>query len=116
MAIADPARTAAAEQIDTFCESRIPVELHDKIRLEQTVRGTAITIVERRPPWRPDLGPEWTSSDIARLSFEPVSAAWSLEWKGSDGRWHPYTRVGPSHGVAPLLAEIDADPTGIFWG
>ncbi len=116
MAIPDPARTVATEKIDAFCQSRIPAELRDQIRLEYTVRGNAITIVERRPPWRADLGPEWTSADIARMSFEPAGAAWSLQSKGSDDRWHPYTPVGPSHDVAQLLAEIDADPTGIFWG
>jgi len=116
MAIPDPERTVATEQIDAFCQSRIPVELHDKVRLEHTVRGDAITIVERRPPWRAGLGPEWTSSDIARLRFDPESQLWSLDWKDSSDRWHPYEGVPPSADVAPLLAEIDADPTGIFWG
>jgi len=116
MGIPDPARTVATEQIDAFCQSRIPVELHDEIRLEHTARGNAITIVERRPPWRPDFGPEWTSSDIARLRFDPASRSWSLAWKDSSDRWHRYDGVPPSDDVAPLLAEIDADPTGIFWG
>lgn len=80
------------------------------------MRGHAITIVERRPPWQPELGPEWTSVDIARLRYDADAALWSLQWKGSDNRWHPYTRVPPSHDVAPLLAEIDADPTSHFWG
>ena len=73
-------------------------------------------IVERRPPWRPDLGSEWTGSDIARLRLNPPTGTWALEWKDSSDRWHAYDSVQPSPDLAPLLAEIDADPTGIFWG
>jgi len=107
---------AALEQIATFCASRVPSELGDKVRLELVARGSAVTIVERRPPWRPDLGSEWSSSDIARLSFDPHGRSWSLQWKDSSGRWHRYDETPASDDIAPLLAEIDADPTGIFWG
>ena len=41
---------------------------------------------------------------------------WTLYWRGSDERWHAYEDTKPSRDVQPLLAEIEADPTGIFWG
>jgi hypothetical protein len=31
-------------------------------------------------------------------------------------RWWPYDNAKPSASVDPLLVEIEADPTGIFWG
>jgi hypothetical protein len=34
----------------------------------------------------------------------------------SGGRWWPYEGIGPTATVDPLLAEIERDPTGIFWG
>ena len=101
---------------EVFCESRIPERLREEIRLECSRRGRSVTIVERRPPWREDLGPEWTSVTVAQLRFDEDSGRWSLHWRDSSERWHLYDRVGPSPSVDPLLAEIDADPTGVFWG
>ncbi len=110
-------RDAALSAVEVFCESRIPQELRNEIRLECSRRGSAITIVERRPPWNPDaIGDEWTTMEIAQLRHDPASKTWSLYWRGSDDRWRPYDNVAPSRNVDALLAEIDADPTGIFWG
>jgi hypothetical protein len=72
--------------------------------------------VERRPPWRPDLGPEWTSSAVARLRYVARDKSWTLQWRDRNGRWHRYADANPTADVTVLLNEIDADPTGIFWG
>lgn len=41
---------------------------------------------------------------------------WTLYWRDRNLAFHRYTRIGPSPDVAVLLAEIEADPAGIFWG
>ncbi len=115
MAIPELVRQAAAEQVEAFCD-RVPPEHRDEIRIEYTVRGNAITIVERRPPWHPGLGPEWTSMKIAQLRYDPEIGTWSLFCCDRNERWFPYFDTDPSGDVGPLLAEIDEDPTGIFWG
>ena len=84
--------------------------------MELEVRGTSVTIVERRAPWRRDLGPEWSRFPIAQLRYDPTVARWSLFWRDWRQRWHRYDRVDPASHVDPLLAEIDADPTAIFRG
>ena len=106
----------ALAAVEVFCESRTPPELHDEVRLECTRRGNSISIVERRPPWKPEYGPNWASMLIAQLRLDPKTSRWSLHWRDSSDRWHRYEDVRPSASVDPLLAEIDADPTGIFWG
>ncbi len=53
---------------------------------------------------------------IAQLRFDPDSDTWSLYCCDRNERWFPYFDTDPSRDVRPLLAEIDADPTGIFWG
>lgn len=91
--------------------------MRDEVVIECSRRGNSITIAERRPPWNPDLiGPEWTSVNVAQLRFEPSEGTWSLYCRDSSDHWWPYDGIGPSASVDPLLAEIDADPTGIFWG
>ena len=95
---------------------RVPPDARNEVRLEHSVRGNAITIVERRPPWHPGLGPEWTSMKIAQLRYDAGSGAWSLYCCDRNERWFLYDDVEPSRELTPLLAEIDAHPTGIFWG
>ena len=38
----------------------------DEMRVEMDVDARAVTILECRPPWREDFGPEWTCQEISR--------------------------------------------------
>ena len=116
MPIPELVRKAALRQVDAFCDSRIPAFARDEIQLEFSVRGNTITIVERRPPWRADFGPDWSSQKIAQLRYDSDTALWSLYWRNRRFRWFLYPDVDPSRDVRPLLEEVDRDPTGIFWG
>lgn len=112
----DP-RDAALSAVEVFCDSRIPEEHRQEVRLECSRRGNSITITERRAPWNPELiGPDWTSMKIAQLRYEQSSKQWTLYCADRNERWWPYDNIGPSASVDPLLAEVDADPIGIFWG
>lgn len=76
----------------------------------------ALTIVERRAPWREDYGPEWTSRGIARLRYTAARRLWELYWRDRNARWHRYDLTPPTVNVIALLGEVDRDPTCIFWG
>ena len=86
------------------------------MRLEVAVRGAAIRIVERRAPWNDELRADWTTQRIAELRYDAGTATWSLYWPRHTGRWHRYKDLDAASDVGPLLAEIDADPDGVFWG
>jgi hypothetical protein len=86
------------------------------VRVEAVVSRGAVTIVERHAPGQPEFGPEWTTSDIARLRYNARLGDWTLYWRDHNGRWHRYDLVEPSSDVKTLLAEIEADPTALFWG
>ena len=103
-------------RIRRYCDGRVPARLRDQIRIEVEVRGWSVTIVECRPPWAPALGPDWTRLPIAQLRHLPSDGVWVLYWSDRNGRWHEYDDLDPSPHVEPVLAEIEADPTGIFWG
>ncbi len=114
--VSDPCEPALAA-VEVFCESRVPEQHRDEVRLEGVRRGNTSTILERRAPWNTDLiGPDWTSLEVAQLRFDQPSGRWSLYCRDSNERWWPYADVGTSASIDPLLAELDADPTGIFWG
>lgn len=116
VAIPEAIAREVTREVDAFCDGRVPAELRDQIRLECSVRGNAITIVERRPPWREDFGPDWSSVKVAQLRFEPAARAWALYCSDANGRWLRYSDAQPTYDIRSLLDEIDADPTGIFWG
>jgi uncharacterized protein YjlB len=53
---------------------------------------------------------------IARLRHVAARGVWELYWRDRNLNWHHYDRTAPAAHVEPLLAEIQADPTAIFWG
>ena len=103
---------AAVAQVAAYCKQRST----DDYRVEHTVRGSSITILERRPPWDPAYGSEWSSLKVAQLRYDAASRRWRLFSSGSDNRWHPYELAKPAPEVAALLLAIEQDRTGIFWG
>lgn len=116
MPIPELVRHTAAKQIQDYCERRVPAHVRHQVRLESITDRNTITIVERRAPWCPEHGPEWSSQGMVRFRYEPRLGAWRLFWSDRHGRWHRYNFAEPSLDVGELLAEVDRDPTSIFWG
>jgi hypothetical protein len=103
-------------RVKRWCAQRVPKHARHQVRVECQVAPRHLTIIERRAPWREDLGPEWTSFPIARLRYTATSKSWTLFWRDRHLRFHLYEQIKPSDSVEDLLAEIDRDPTFIFWG
>ncbi|MHB8492528.1 MAG: DUF3024 domain-containing protein [Solirubrobacteraceae bacterium] len=99
-----------------YCEQHVPPHAIDQVRVELVESRGAVTIVERRPPWRKGIGPEWTTSAIARMRWNTKTELWTLYWRDRNARWHRYDLIDPSAEIGSLLDEVDSDPTGIFWG
>ena len=90
--------------------------LRDEVRVEVDVTDRHLTVLECRAPWHPGMGEEWTRFPIARLRFTKTQRLWSLFWRDRNLRFHAYDLVPATPRVDELLAEIDRDPTAIFWG
>jgi hypothetical protein len=103
-------------RVQRWCDARVPEHVRDQVRVECDVSGRAVTIVECRPPWHPDAGPEWMRQPIARLRFTKSRSEWTLYWPDRNSAFHRYDLAPPTAHVGDLLAEVDRDPTCIFWG
>src|SRR5271166_4470754 len=57
-----------------------------------------------------------TTSRTSRLRYTAAGKSWTLYWRDRNLRFHIYDLLSPSRRVEDLLAEIDRDPTCIFWG
>jgi len=51
-----------------------------------------------------------------RLRYTKATQLWSLYWRDRNLKFHEYDRVPASASVEELLAEVERDPTAIFWG
>jgi len=103
-------------RVQRWCAARVPEHARHQVRVECEIAPRHLTVVERRAPWREDFGPEWTSFPIARLRYTAATRLWTLFWRDRNLRFHAYDLLAPSPNVEDLLAELDRDPTCIFWG
>jgi hypothetical protein len=93
-----------------WCRERIPARAQHQVRMEYQVRGASVTLFERRAPWRPDFGPEWTSHPIAQLRY--AQGRWRLYWPDRNARWHLADHVPPAESPADLLAVVADTASG----
>ena len=103
-------------RVRRWCESQVPAEMRDQVRVACEIAPRHLTIVELRPPSVEPNDGEWTRVIVARLHYRAGAGVWQLYWSDSNGRMHAYEQCPPSALVEELLQEIDDDPTGIFWG
>ena len=107
-------RSKIERSLRSFCERRVPEDVRDQVRLSFSVRGHSVELLEERPRWNNPS--EWVSLKIAQFRFDPGSSKWSLHCRDRNQRWHYYSPLKSTRDFEALLAEVDRDPTGIFWG
>ena len=100
-----------------YCAQASPAEFADEAKVECLVSGDTITVIEATR-----LGAErdedWLRVPNARLTF--ANGLWTLHCFDPDSKeirydvWEP-DFVQPTT-VEAVLAEIEADPTEVFWG
>lgn len=114
MPIPKPELDRVGKLLVEYSERRVPPHARAEVYLDTLVCGDAIALVERRPYFRDRS--RSAASNIARFVYDRNRATWRLECRDGQGRWHPYPYLEATRRFEELLKEIDADPTGIFWG
>lgn len=107
-------KASVEKKIGDYCKNKIPAHLLNKITVSYKIRGSSVIIFENRAPWRPEFK-EWTSMPIAQIRYDDKTGKWALYCADRNGRWHEYMDDSTKN-IDNILAEIDKDPTGIFWG
>jgi hypothetical protein len=103
-------------RVRRWCDARVPEHALHQVRVECDTAPRHLTIVERRAPWRADLGPDSTTLPVARLRYTATDRMWTLYSRDRNLRFHRYGLLAASPRVDDLLAEIERDATAIFWG
>ena len=92
----------------------VPARVRDKLRYVYEIDGQRATIYEERPPWDGEGG--WTRGGVARFRYSAKENKWTLYWSDRNGRWREYGELDPVRTFDEALAEVERDPTCIFWG
>jgi hypothetical protein len=100
--------------LDRFYDRRVLAHIQHQSRLGHVIRGNSVTLFELRPGF--DDPAKWVRFPIAQFRFNARSGLWSLYWRDRNRRWRLYEEVPATRNFETLLAEVDRDPTSIFWG
>lgn len=114
MALPEITKKKVDQTLAAYCKVRIPPRARDQIRLGYEFRGDRVILFEERPSYRDPS--HWTNMKIAQFRFNPETQKWALYCRDRNSKWHLYKNITPENELTKLIAEIDRDPTGIFWG
>lgn len=114
MALTETQEAQVRKQLTEYCARRIPAAVRAKVRVGYRIERGAVVLYEERPAFRPPHG--WQEMVVAKFTYVGTQREWRLYCQHRDLRWHTYQALPAASSFATLLAEVDADPTGIFWG
>ena len=114
MALPESTKRIVEEKLNAFCDSKVLPHTFERVRLVYRIRGNNVTLFEQRSfPFDAD---EWEECKVAQFQYDPSSKTWTLYCTDRNSRWREYTDTSATKDFGTLLAEVDKDPTGIFWG
>lgn len=97
-----------------LCKRRNRPEFKDQLSLEYRVERHNVIIFERRPRW--DGRPGFTETPVAKLAFTRTFDQWRLFWMRGNLKWCAYKAKSTKGDLAELVAEVDGDAWGCFFG
>lgn len=105
----------ARTKLGAYCARKIPESARAQVRLELEFDDNHVTLVETRPHFQDPM--QWTRLPVARFRFNAASGTWSLDCPNlrEKGGWRPYP-VQPGRDLDKLIAALDRDASGVFWG
>ena len=103
----------AIAAVRALCDERLRDADPADVRLDVEVEESAMSIIERHPPF-PAIG-EWTATALAQLRLED-DGTWTLYVTDDDEGWELFFDVADHQPLEVLLEELANDPSSYFWG
>ena len=106
------------KKIDKFvgglCRKRTPEKYKKELRFEYRIKGHEVEIIEIRPYFHNPN--EMSELSVAKLKFNRTKNIWVLYWQRASGKWLKFEPSKTTYDLAELVAEIDHDEFGCFFG
>jgi hypothetical protein len=97
-----------------ICAPHYDPAVSSKLRHGYRIEGYSVVLYESRPAFRAPH--DWHHHDVAKLRFVKSAEVWQLFCQFRDLKWHSYEPLPEAPSLEALVREVQADPTGIFWG
>ncbi len=114
MALTELQAATVRNLFERYCARRVPPAARAKVRVGYRIEGASVVLFEERPGFRAPH--DWHEMAVAKFTYVATRREWRLYCQHRDSRWHSYEAIPAASSLARLLSEVDADPTGIFWG
>lgn len=114
MALNDIDLKLVENTVGKMCKRRSPPRLRDQVRITYKIANQSVEVHEERPRWNnPE---EWTNTGIAKFLYTKTTRKWKLYWMRQDRKWHLYKPLPESTTIKKLVAEVDKNSFGAFFG
>jgi hypothetical protein len=116
MALPEQTQKLVETRLGEYCINKVPAHVRDQVRLTFSVLGNIVTLFEERPVIKPL--DKRTKLPLAQFRLSVVDHLWRLycaSQKRQEG-WVIYPGAKPTKEFEKLLAALDQDRTGVFWG
>lgn len=110
MALPELEQYRVTKLFKAFIDKRVPPHARDQVKLVCKVIGNRVTLSECRPYYNDPSA--WTEMPIAQFEYDVAAKAWSLYSYDRNSKRKMHSKGS----LEKLIQELDADPTGIFWG
>lgn len=99
---------------ENYCDERIPILLKGKLKLEYRIRDNEVILYESRVHYKQvDI---WYSTAIARFLKDEDHNEWHLFSADRNDDWIVYQPYPHDRNIEQLIAAVNEDVTGLFWG
>lgn len=99
--------------MDAYIQRRRPrPEIRNELDIGYAVDNQSVTIHEDRRLYDGSRILE----PVAKATWVKTQKVWKIFWMRADLKWHSYEPLAQARTLDDVLAAVDADPYGCFWG
>jgi hypothetical protein len=114
MSLSEFERARMEKLFTAYCEGKVPPHVRNKVRVTFKIRGNEVKLFECRPRFNDPA--TWGELAVARFKKDEKKSVWLLYCADRNNKWHLFEPYPESKDIEKLLAEVQRDQTGIFWG
>ena len=114
MALSELQEAQVARLLAPLCNAPALARVADQLRHGYRIDGNAVELFESRPAFRAPH--QWQDRPVAKFRYVATRRTWRLYCQFRDLKWHAYEPCFESRDLGRLVAEVQRDPTAIFWG
>ncbi len=115
MTLPDEKRSEADRDLKRFCMNLVPPEYRNQLRFSYRFRGNDVTLF-RESPTAGNSTTEWATEPVARFRYDTVGERWSVSWQRTKRRWLYCDWIGQKERFSEVLAGVERDAYGTFFG